>query len=427
MAGGRNVGSIGDLGTLFRDGCAAGSSDQALIDRFTGRDGAAAELAFAALVRRHGPMVEAVCRRRLPDPADAEDAFQATFVILARKAGSVRLEGRGSLGPWLHGVGVRVSRRARALAERRRGRERTDIEPPDRADPSAGGEPDVELRSVLDEELARLPGPYRDALVLCYLEGLTHEEAAARLACPVGTVRSRLSRGRDLLRSRLTRRGYAPAVALIGPAAFRPLAESRIVSTARVASRLATGRAPAGVVPAGVATLVAGVSRTMTWTKIGQASAIAVAALLGILGLVASAQDGARKAARPKTKAQAAAPAAAAAAEDPEFADFPAFVVRTDPPAGAADVDPSLSEIRITFSRPMQDGSWSWSQLSPETFPKTAGKPHYEKDKRTCVLPVKLEPGKSYAIFANSPRFANFRDADGDPSVPYLLVFRTRK
>jgi RNA polymerase sigma-70 factor (ECF subfamily) len=102
-------------------------------------------------------------------------------------------------------------------------------------------------------------------------------------------------------------------------------------------------------------------------------------------------------------------------------------VVKTVPQAGADDVDPKLTEIRVTFSKDMTDDSWSWATLSEETFPKVDGKPKYLKGRRTCVLPVKLEAGKTYAVWVNSEKFDNFKDADGRPAVPYLLVFQTKK
>jgi RNA polymerase sigma-70 factor (ECF subfamily) len=114
-------------------------------------------------------------------------------------------------------------------------------------------------------------------------------------------------------------------------------------------------------------------------------------------------------------------------AEDLTVATAPPVVVKTVPQAGAADVDPGLKSISVTFSKDMEDESWSWVKLSDESFPKLDGKPKYDKDKRTCVLPVKLEPGKSYAIWLNSDKFENFKDADGRSSVPYLLVFETKK
>jgi RNA polymerase sigma-70 factor (ECF subfamily) len=117
---------------------------------------------------------------------------------------------------------------------------------------------------------------------------------------------------------------------------------------------------------------------------------------------------------------------AGARADEVSLDSVPPVVVKTIPAAGAGDVDPKLTEIKVTFSKDMQDGSWSWSTLSKESFPKVTGKPKYLADKRTCVLPVKLEPGKTYVLWVNSERFQNFKDADGQPAVPYLLVFETK-
>ena len=116
-----------------------------------------------------------------------------------------------------------------------------------------------------------------------------------------------------------------------------------------------------------------------------------------------------------------------AGAEDISVESAPPVIVKTLPQAGAADVDAKITEIQVTFSKDMMDQSWSWSQLSDETFPKIAGKPKYLKDKRTCVVNVKLEPGKTYAIWLNSERFDNFKDTEGRPAMPYLLVFKTAK
>jgi RNA polymerase sigma factor (sigma-70 family) len=163
------------------------------------------ESAFATLVRRHGPMVLGVCRRILRDPHQAEDAFQATFLVLARKAGSIRKQ--ESVASWLHGVALRVAGKARTSACRRSALERRVMamrqsESPKPRDRS-------ELGEVLDQELRRLPEKYRAPLVLCYLEGKSSEEAARELGWTPGMVRGRLFRGRDLLRDRLARRGLA--------------------------------------------------------------------------------------------------------------------------------------------------------------------------------------------------------------------------
>ena len=434
MANGRTGGALRDLGLLAEGEATAGLSDEALLGRFLGSRDESAERAFAALVHRHGPMVRGVCRRALRDPADVGDAFQATFLVLARRAGSVSIRAGGSLAPWLHGVSVRVARRARAVAIRRNGRERTNAEVPEI--PARDERDSDEIRAVIDEELDRLPARYGSPLVLFYLEGLGHEEVAGRLGCPVGTVRSRLSRGRDLLRDRLARRGLAPAAPSLMIAAFAPrtpLSVEALGSTALAASRLAAGRALGGTVPPGVATLVAGVSRMMLLQKLAPVAAVSAACLLGALGLAmgqapkptppAPTPTPAEKPAKPELVET---PGAQAGADLGEFLDYPAFVVKTEPATGSTDVDPALAEVRVTFSREMQDGSWSWVTLNKDTFPTITGKIRYDKDRRTCVAPVKLEPGKTYAVFLNSPKFTNFRDLEGRPAVPTLLVFKTR-
>ncbi|MBM4136836.1 MAG: hypothetical protein FJ241_08405 [Nitrospira sp.] len=102
-------------------------------------------------------------------------------------------------------------------------------------------------------------------------------------------------------------------------------------------------------------------------------------------------------------------------------------VIKTCPESGATNVDPSISEIRVTFSKEMMDKSWSWVQISPENFPKLMNNPRYLNDKKTCVVDVKLEPGKTYIIWLNTQKFKNFKDTDGRPAVPYLLMFETKK
>src|SRR5262249_2560450 len=147
------------------------------------------EAAFAALVQRHGPMVWAVCRRLLPYPEDAEDAFQATFIVLVRRAPSIRQP--ELLGHWLYGVAYRTARKARAATNRRRAFERqVAFMPPLDSTADNAGIAGGELRAVLDEALHHLPEKYRAPLVLCYFQGLTNEEAARRLGWPVGSMSS---------------------------------------------------------------------------------------------------------------------------------------------------------------------------------------------------------------------------------------------
>jgi RNA polymerase sigma factor (sigma-70 family) len=171
--------------------------------------------AFRDLVSRHGPMVLGICRRILRDDYAAEDAFQATFLLLVRKAAAVRK--RQSVGPWLFGVARRVALEARGAAARRPrtlDRDPAVVAAGDHHDPACERERD-ELHAALLEELARLPDKYRVPLVLCYFEGLTHEIAAHRLGWPIGSVRGRIARGRDLLGARLVRRGWKPAAVLV--------------------------------------------------------------------------------------------------------------------------------------------------------------------------------------------------------------------
>ncbi len=183
-----------------------GAMDGQLLDRFQAGD----EAAFELLVWRHGPMVLSVCRRVLGDEHGAEDAFQTTFLALAQKCGSI---GRGeAVGAWLYQVAYRTSLRIRLRAARRAERER--VAGRARAEQMASDPSErlswEELRPRLDAEVARLPLEYRDAFILCHLEGKTNEEAARELGCPVGTIQSRLSRARARLRSRLRRQGLGP-------------------------------------------------------------------------------------------------------------------------------------------------------------------------------------------------------------------------
>jgi RNA polymerase sigma-70 factor (ECF subfamily) len=115
------------------------------------------------------------------------------------------------------------------------------------------------------------------------------------------------------------------------------------------------------------------------------------------------------------------------AAQEVSLDTAPAVVVKTVPAAGSNGIDPKTTEIQITFSKKMQDGSWSWAQWTQNSFPELNGKPKYLADGKTCVLPVKLQPGKTYALWANTEKFRNFKDTSGKPSIPYLLIFETKK
>jgi RNA polymerase sigma factor (sigma-70 family) len=228
---------------LFGVGTCVGLTDGQLLERFLAGGDESGNLAFETLVTRHGPMVMRVCRNVLDDPHDVHDAFQAVFLVLARRANAIR--NRHAIGSWLYGVAVRVSARAKVTAIRRHIRDKRTMGAvqaiaagvPNRDDASS-----IEWNDnvqVVHQELSRLPAKYREAVVLCYLEGLTHDEAAARLSCPVGTVRSRLARARDRRRTRLARRGVT-APASIGPMASwlvgEPEASTKLIATVSAAS-----------------------------------------------------------------------------------------------------------------------------------------------------------------------------------------------
>jgi RNA polymerase sigma factor (sigma-70 family) len=267
------------LETLFRVGTLGGLTDAELLDRFLDRtDGTDAEAAFTALVERHGPMVLRVCRGALRDPHNAEDAFQATFLILVERAGSIRR--RASLASWLFGVAGRVARRATADAARRRAHEfrRAAM----RAKVEEATVPD-DLGPILHEEVDRLPETYRAAVVLCDLEGQSHESAARQLRWPLGTLKTRLARGRARLRKQLLGRGLAVAGLASGTAnAQVPAALSR--ATVRNALAMAAGQARGAVLSTSVIRLVEGVLGEFVRARIG------MAVLLGTLLTLGAAQ-----------------------------------------------------------------------------------------------------------------------------------------
>jgi RNA polymerase sigma factor (sigma-70 family) len=253
-------------------------TDRQLLEQFVSRQ---TEAAFAELLRRHGPMVLGLCRRLLRHEQDAEDAFQAAFLVLAQKADSIRRA--DAVASWLCRVAYHVAAAARARAARQQAVERRAA-----AAARAGPEPSGrERRLMLDEELNCLPRKYHAPVVLCYLEGKTHDEAARELRWPVGTVKGRLARARDMLRRRLARRGLTfpamPAGALLleqtaGVAVPAALADSAVKAVALCV----TGAAAAGVISAGVAALMKGGTRALFLTKLKTAVALLLA--VGFLG-----------------------------------------------------------------------------------------------------------------------------------------------
>ena len=215
MAETAGTGYLRDMHTLFDAGTVSGLTDRQLLQRFTGEQGPSAEAAFEAILLRHGPMVMRVCRNALgQEQADLHDAFQATFLVLVRKCKSIRR--LDSVGSWLFGVATRVARRARMEAARRRSAElQGGLRIAATADHGNDWTDIQDLAPLLQAEVERLPDRLRAVAILCYWEGLTHEQAAARLGCPLGTVRSRVARARSLLHRRLSRRGLEPVAGVM--------------------------------------------------------------------------------------------------------------------------------------------------------------------------------------------------------------------
>jgi RNA polymerase sigma factor (sigma-70 family) len=306
----------------MRQDDAGALSDAALLERVVaGRDRAA----FEVLVWRHGGAVLGQCRRLLRHEQDAEDAFQAVFLILLRKAGSVGK--RQALASWLYKVAFRAALRLRRRQQSRRERPAVDVA-------AADATPELlwrDLRPVLDEEVRRLPEIYRTPFILCYLQGLTNEDAARQLGCPRGTILSRLAWARQRLRDRLTRRGLALSAAALTTClsvaeASAALPAALVQTTVNAASLFAAGTPVAGAVSAQAISLTQGVLRDMFLTKLKIVTAVLLgvgAMALGVAGLAAQ---------RPPLE-QAVSPGAerAATVEAPPLEPAPAKVVQGDP------------------------------------------------------------------------------------------------
>jgi len=277
---------------VFRDGTLTGMSDRLLLERYVNRRD---QLAFEAIMDRHGPMVWNVCRRILRNTGDIDDAYQATFLALIRKAGSIKLN--DSLGPWLHTVANRVAARARGDRVRKEALEPSQGGLDDQ--PSQDRFDDGENARVVHEELGRLPERLRAPIVLCYLEGLTHEMAASQLHCPVGTVRSRLARARVVLHGRMLRRGVTFSVGavaalleasskaeIVPPRFRRHLVDEAMRSLSETAIVSLSGGAG---ISASAITLMEGVLNVMRIKALSVATAglASVGILVGVIGTTA--------------------------------------------------------------------------------------------------------------------------------------------
>jgi RNA polymerase sigma factor (sigma-70 family) len=250
-------------------------SDQQLVEQFLARRD---EAVFEALLRRHGPMVYRVCWRVLQQEQDAEDAFQATFLLMAQNLCTLRK--RDSLGSWLHGVARRVAlmAKARAALRRRHEQDRSQVAPPEEVLWK-------ELRSVLDAELSRLPERWRLPLILCYLEGHSQEEAAAHLGWSRATLQRRLTDARTALARRLKQRGVWPAALsalLLSDCTISAApAPGLVATTIEAAARAAAGRSVTSVASAQVAALAQGVMKAMFMTKLKMTAALVLLLVVG--------------------------------------------------------------------------------------------------------------------------------------------------
>ncbi len=275
MAQDRQAAASRNYQLLFNVGTTAGLTDGQLLERFNTRLGEIAELAFAVLVERHGPMILRTCRGVLRDDHESQDALQATFLILARSGTTLWV--RDSLGPWLHRVALRVALRAKRASNRRKTAERKAAEMMKRTNTD---KPWDDLEGKLHQEIDRLPDCFRIPIVLCDLEGRSYEDAARHLGCPVGTVKSRLARGRERLRGELTQQGFAPSShaldLALAPQPLPPVLPSTLlVSIAQTTLQLVSEQAQTtGIVSHAVLTLANEVLRSMMLTRLKWAASL---------------------------------------------------------------------------------------------------------------------------------------------------------
>ena len=426
------------LCTLYRVGVVGDLTDGQLLERFVAGRDESAEAGFAALVERHGPMVLRVCQQILGDAHDAEDAFQATFLVLARRAGSVR--NRESVASRLYGIAQRVARRSQADSARRREHERRSVAMITMESSDYTDRHPSENWPELHEEVDRLPEKYREAIVLCYLDGMTTEVAARRLGCAQGTIMSRLSRGRERLRLRLTRRGLAPAISLLtaglsadGAKAAVPAALAH--SLLQAAMQTTAGTTAAGGVPATVAALTEGVLRMMmvrTRLRGIVGAAVAIGAIAAGTGMFVYRPAGARPQDAPAARTEKPALSAPRKDDPSRTAKESAgeLVVRAadlsrkggeEPFIGIVAIDPQTATWRTIYTGlaigpgpvspdgryfvseiigrnldPQEAGIWVYDltgQTPPRRIFEKKGETHWAKDGRAVVIAAPLGQG----------------------------------
>lgn len=392
MATGQLDGFLQRLRTIMLLQEGSSVADAQLLELFISRKD---EAAFAALVRRHGPMVWGVCRRVLGHVQDAEDAFQATFLVLVRKATSI--VPRALVGNWLYGVAYRTAIKAKAASTKRRVKEnQVEVLPEPQA---AKQDCWHDLLPVLDQELDRLPDKYRGAVVLCDLEGKTHKEAARLLGWPVGTLSTRLRRARAILTKRLARHGMALSTAslaavLLENAASACVPYPLLASTIRAASLLAAGQS-AGLISVKVAALTEGVLKSMLLNKLKLATAIvlmifaiSVSGGLGVSALPAWGQEQKEPTKRQQSQPQA--------AQDSKPKTGHIFLTRQHDPNPNL---PSVGENEPHLAMISPDGKedfWLTKNLKNEERPKHCGMVVVSPDGRLIAYGItpKEEYGK---------------------------------
>ena len=391
------------LHTLCLAAAEAELTDAQLLEAYTAnRDGAA----FAELVRRHGPMVWGVCRRLLANRQDAEDAFQATFLVLVRKPGSVRPAER--VGNWLHGVAVRAARKVAKAVARRRERQ-VDALP----EPAAASEGIWhDLVPVLDEEVARLPQKFRLPIVLCDLEGITRREAATRLGWPEGTVAGRLALARAMLTRRLARRGVMLPAGSLATVLFRREACDAAPTSLL---NLTTQAAADGSFRPEVAALAKGVIRTMSATKLITLAAIVLVVLGGSLTLRGQ-LDG-----QPSDPVKASPPVVNAAAPQPAPPKIPKELLEKRLEAARQVYQQNLTRLKAGQGLPSDLFGWSERWMDAELA--LVGKPA----DRAKALQDHLDRTRTVERIAKG--FATTgqgRQADADAATYYRLEAEIR-
>jgi RNA polymerase sigma factor (sigma-70 family) len=405
-----------------------GPSDRELLTRFVERRD---EDAFAALVRRHAAMVWGVCRRTLRNAADAEDAFQATFLVLVRKAASV--QPRETVGNFLYGVARRTALKART-AEARRWRRERQVEPMPQAE-AKGCQRDDELQALLDEELARLPDKYRAVLVLCDLEGQARSVAARHLGLPEGTVASRLARARAMLARRLARRGLgvtgASLAAALSAEAMASAPAAAVSAAIRAACALAAGQAGAAAVSAKVLSLTEGVVKAMFVTRLMKATAMVLALGTAIVacGVLAPGRSGEPSRTGPDAPPLAAPPAAKAEPADPlptgAVAQFGSLRLQDIDDTQSAAISPDGKRMAVCgHHRPLLVWDVRTGELA-RTYPNPGWIPalHWEPDGKLAALSLGMG-GFFMREFSDNPAsppggFAGFRLLHADKAQEY--------